>query len=190
MTVIAVLASDFDYKDDDNIIAYVNGEVRGKAKPIFNPEIKKYTYFFNIGGDAEQPMLFKVERGGSIIAQSSTIISYSNNTIIGTLAKPVELHFVKQAGEITVYPNPFSNIANISVDLRGLDVLNSHEIQFSVVDVKGRLVVSRPVQNVAGTAYTTNWNGRNADGIQCASGVYFIRLLVDGIPHNYRVIKQ
>ena len=54
-------------------------------------------------------MLFKVERGGSIIAQSSTIISYSNNTIIGTLAKPLELQFVKQAGEITVYPNPVTS---------------------------------------------------------------------------------
>ena len=190
MTVIATVASDFDFRDGDSIIAYVNGEVRGKAKPVFNPEIKKSTYFFNIGGDAEQSLLFVVERAGSIIAQSSTIISYSSNTIVGTLAKPLELHFVKQAGEITVYPNPFNSITNISVDLRGLEIMDSHEIQLSVVDVTGRQVLSRPVQNVSGTGYKTNWNGRNADGIQCARGIYFIRLVVDGIPHIYKVIKQ
>ena len=190
MTVIAILAPDFDYKDGDNIIAYVNGEVRGKAKPIFNPEIKKYTYFFNIGGDAEHSMLFKVERGGSIIAQSSTIISYSNNTIIGTLAKPLELQFVKQAGEITVYPNPFNGKTNISVDLRGTGFSDQHEIQMSVIDVTGRLLMSRPTQKASGTGYKTTWDGRNADGIQCPKGVYFIRIVVNDIPHLYKVIKQ
>ena len=131
-----------------------------------------------------------MERAGSIIAQSSTIISYNSNTIVGTLAKPLELHFVKQAGEITVYPNPFNSITNINVDLRGLEIMDSHEIQLSVVDVTGRQVLSRPVQNVSGTGYQTNWNGRNANGIQCARGIYFIRLVVDGIPHIYKVIKQ
>ena len=190
MTIIAIVTPDFDFRNGDSIIAYVNGEVCGKAKPILNPEINKYVYFFNIGGEAEQSLVFMIERGGGIIAQSSTIISYYTNAIVGTLAKPLELHFVKQAGLITVYPNPFNGTTNISLDLRGLAVTDSHEIQLSVVDVTGRLVLSRPIQKVSGTAYQTTWNGRNADGILCAKGLYFIHLMVDGIPHIDKVIKQ
>src|SRR5205085_7754640 len=171
-------------------IAYVNGEVRGKASPILDPEINRYTYFFNIGGEAEQSIVFMIDRDGTTIARSSNIISYITNSVVGTLAKPLELQFVKQAGTITVYPNPFNSTANISVDLRGLTVTGSHEIQLSVIDVSGRLVLSRPVQKVSGTGYKTTWNGRNAAGTLCSNGVYFIRMMVNGIPHIYKVIKQ
>jgi len=190
MTIAAIIAPGFEFRNDDNILAYVNGELRGKAKPILNPEINKFTWFFNIGGEAEQFIVFMIERGGSIIAQSSTVINYRTNTIIGTLSKPLELHFVKQADAITVYPNPFNSTVNISADLRGLGVSGNHEIQMSVVDLAGRLVWKGPIQKVSGTGYKTSWNGQNADGTPCSAGVYFIRVLVNGIPHFYKVIKQ
>ena len=190
MTIAAVVAPGFDFRNDDNILAYVNGELRGKAKPILNPEINKLTWFFNIGGEAEQFLVFMIERGGSIIAQSSTVMNYRTNTIIGTLTKPLELHFVKQVGAITVYPNPFNSTINISADLRGLAVSGSHEIQMSVVDLAGRLIWNGPIQKVSGTGYRTTWNGENTDGTPCSAGVYFIRMMVNGIPHFYKVIKQ
>ncbi|MDB5279232.1 MAG: Pentaxin family [Ferruginibacter sp.] len=190
MTIIATVAADFDFRKGDSIIAYVNGELRGKAKPILNPEINKFSYFFNIGGESEQPLVFMVERGGSIIAQSSTIVNYNNNTIMGTLNRPLELHFVKQAGAVTVYPNPFNNTTNISINLSGLAANESHEIRLSVVDVTGRVILTKPVQKVSGTGYTTNWNGRNAGGMMSSAGVYFIHTMIDGVPHIDKVIKQ
>ncbi|MDQ6812928.1 MAG: T9SS type A sorting domain-containing protein, partial [Bacteroidota bacterium] len=190
MTIIATVAPDFDFRSGDSILAYVNGEIRGKAKPILNPQINRYTYFFNVGGQAEQSLVFMIERSGSIVAQSNTIINYSTNTIVGTLAKPLELHFVKEAAVVMVYPNPFNNITNISVDLRGLTGTTNHEIQMTIVDVAGRTVLSRPVQKVSGTGYNTTWNGRNTNGTVCGNGVYFIKVMVDGAPHIYRVVKQ
>ncbi|MCW3081222.1 MAG: Pentaxin family, partial [Segetibacter sp.] len=190
MTIAAVVSPDFDFKNGDSIIAYVNGEVRGKAKPILNPAINRYTYFFNIGGESKQSIVFMIDRGGSIIAQSSNIVSYSTNTIIGTLANPLELNFVKGAGAITVYPNPFNSTTNISIDLRNLTVTGNHEIEWSVVDVAGRIILVSPSQKVFGTSYKTTWNGRNADGTLSNKGLYFIHISVDGIKHVYKVIKQ
>ena len=43
MTIAAIVAPGFDFRNGDSIVAYVNGEVRGKAKPILNPEINRYT---------------------------------------------------------------------------------------------------------------------------------------------------
>jgi hypothetical protein len=190
MTIVAVPAPGFDFKNGDMIVAYVNGEIRGKAKPILNPELNKFTYFFNIGGEAEQYLVFMVERGGSIVAQSSNVISYRSNTIIGTLTKPLELQFVKEGGTITVYPNPFNNTVSISADLRGLSRTGDHEIQLSVADMSGRLVWTGPIEKVFGTGYKTTWNGKSADGVPCSAGMYFMRMLVDGVPHTYKVIKQ
>jgi hypothetical protein len=190
MTIAAVIAPGFEWKNDDNILAFVNGELRGKAKPILNPQINKLTYFFNISGEAEQSLVFMIERNGSIIAQSSTVMSYRTNSIIGTLTKPLELHFSKQAVIITAYPNPFSNTINVSADLRGLTNNSSNEIRLSVVDLAGRLVWSAPIQKMSGTAYTSSWNGNNMDGSPCSAGVYFVRMIVNGVPHVYKVIKQ
>ncbi|HSU52079.1 MAG TPA: LamG-like jellyroll fold domain-containing protein, partial [Segetibacter sp.] len=190
MTIVAIVAPDFDYRSGDSIIAFVNGEMRGKSKPVYNPEITKNTYFFNIGGDAEQPVVFMVERNGQIVAQSNTIFSYRTNSNIGTLRKPVELHFEKQSQNITIYPNPFNNSTNISMDLRGLIGTNDHKIQVSIIDVAGKLVMQRPLQTVSGTGFTTTWNGRSNTGSVCSKGTYFINIMVDGVPHVYKVIKQ
>jgi hypothetical protein len=190
MTIIAVVAPGFDLRSGDSIMAYVNGEIRGKAKPILNPQINKNTWFFNIGGGAEQAIVFMVERNGSIVAQSSTVVRYNSNSIVGTLSQPLELQFVKNVDLITVNPNPFYQSTNISVDLSGLTGVNSKEIQLSVFDVAGRKVWSMPRQEVSVTRYTTTWNGRNSSGAVCSNGVYIIQVLVDGVPHIYKVIKQ
>lgn len=190
MTVAAIIATDFEFRSGDSVVAYVNGELRGKAKPIFNNKINRNTYFFNIGGDVEQSVVFMIDRGGEMIAQSSTMLSYRSNTSIGTLAKPLELHFIKQPGSITVFPNPFNKGTNISVDLRGVTFSQNHQLQLSVVDVAGRVVMKQPVKTISGTAFTTNWNGRNADGTICSKGIYFINLTIDGIPNIRKVVKQ
>ena len=65
MTIAAVIAPGFDFKSGDMVLAYVNGELRGKAKPLHNAELNADTYFLNIAGDAEQPVVFMVERAGA-----------------------------------------------------------------------------------------------------------------------------
>jgi hypothetical protein len=190
MTVIAIVAPGFDLKAGDTIIAYVNGEVRGKAKPILNPEINKYTWFFTIGGDAEQAIAFIVERGGSVVAQSTTVVNYGSNKVVGTLSKPLELQFVKLADLITVNPNPFDQQTTINVDLSRLTGSNAQVIQLSVFDVSGRTVWGMPLKKISGLKYTATWNGKNHAGAVCSSGVYIVQVAINGVPYSYKLIKQ
>jgi hypothetical protein len=190
MTIIATVAAASEFRSGDSIIVYVNGEVRGKAKPLLNPEINKNTWFFNIGGVAEQSLVFMHERDGNIIAQSSTVVRYSSNAIIGTLSKPLELQFVKNADVVTASPNPFSQSTTIRVDVSGLTGLNNQDIQVSVFDVAGRRIWRMPPQNTSGAKFTTIWNGLNSNGTPCSNGVYFIRVVLNGVSHIYKVIKQ
>jgi hypothetical protein len=188
MTIIAAVAPGFDLRSGDNIIAYANGAIVGKARPIQNPVINRNTYFFNIGGDAEQAIVFMVERDGSMVAQSGTVVQYHANSIAGTLAKPLELQFVKNTDFITVNPNPFNQSTIITVDLSGFT--GTREMQLSVFDVAGSQVWTMPVQKLSAMKYTTIWNGTNSSGGICTNGVYFIRVTVNGVSHMCKVIKQ
>jgi len=190
MTVIAVLAPGFDLRSGDSIMAYVNGEIRGKAKPILNSLINKNTWFFNIGGGAEQAIVFIVERGGSVVAQSSTVVNYGSNKVVGTLSKPLELQFVKLADLVTVNPNPFNQQTTINVDLSRLTGSNEQVIQLSVFDVTGRTVWGMPLQKISGLKYTATWNGKNHAGAVCSSGVYIVQVAINGVPYSYKLIKQ
>ncbi|RZJ99411.1 MAG: T9SS type A sorting domain-containing protein [Flavobacterium sp.] len=140
--------------------------------------------------DAEQLVVFMVERGSEIIARSSTSFNYRSNTNMGTLKKPVELHFVKQSGDITVYPNPFTSNINIAIDLRGMNSTIDHKILGSVTDVSGRLVMQMPLKTISGISSNITWNGRSGAGSICEKGIYFINVTIDGIPRIYKVIKQ
>ncbi len=189
MTITAVVGHGFEFKNGDSILAFVNGVLMGKTKPVYNPEINKHTYFFTISGDTEQPVVFVVERNGEWIAQSTTIVNYQSNTTVGTLLKPVELRFVQQGEMITVYPNPFNSSATISVNLRSLSI-GDHRVQVTIMDLSGRLVKQMPLKTVSGTGFTSTWNGTNASGTPVSKGVYFITTVVDGVPYTRKVVKQ
>ena len=79
------------------------------------------------------------------------------------------------------YPNPFTVRTNVSF------ILNepSH-VTVDVFDVLGRKVKSIFSGNMAGGYAELAWNGSNNNGTRVASGVYFIRLLVNG---SMKVLK-
>ncbi|RYZ23501.1 MAG: T9SS type A sorting domain-containing protein, partial [Sphingobacteriales bacterium] len=189
MTIVAMVSPGSEFRKSDSIVAYVNGEVRGKAKAILNPDINSDTYFFNIGGEADQSIVFMVERDGAPVAQSSTVIRYSSNTVMGTLAKPMELQFVKQANVFTVNPNPFNQSTTIRLDVTGLPNANSSAIQVTVLDVLGRKVSNLSLQKLSPTTYTATWNGKSSSGAVSSNGVYFIQAIVAGVPHVFKVLK-
>ena len=190
MTVTVTLSPDADFKTGDSILAYVNGELRGKAKPVYNPEIKMSSYFFNLSGDRAQPVVFVLQRNGETIAQSTTVISYQSNASIGTLSKPLELQFSKTAGIVTIYPNPFTNNTNISVSLKGSTQGGNHSVQVSVFDAAGRQVHQMPAKTFSGTGFNAVWDGHNLSGKTVDKGVYFIKVVIDAQPQVYKVVKQ
>ncbi|MEO6917211.1 MAG: T9SS type A sorting domain-containing protein, partial [Chitinophagaceae bacterium] len=190
MTIAAVVAGEFTLQAGDTIVAFVGGELRGKAIPIKNPEIANLTYFLNIGGEAEQPVLFMVQRGRDFVAQAVSVINYRSNTNMGKLSKPFELRFSKQSLTTTIYPNPFTTSTNLTVDLGGSQATGNHEVQVSIVDTRGRLMLQKAKEIVSGTTYKMSWNGKKSDGSDCANGIYFIHVVVDNIPRVYSVMRQ
>jgi len=66
------------------------------------------------------------------------------------------------------YPNPFN--PSTSIDF---EVFESSKVSLNVYDLSGRLVKNLLSGNLNSGAYSIEWNGKNANGISAAAGVYF-----------------
>ena len=68
------------------------------------------------------------------------------------------------------YPNPFNPITLIPFDLA-----STSNVSLVIYDLHGNKVRSLVKGTFSAGSYTTSWNGRNDDGIQLGSGIYFYR---------------
>lgn len=68
-------------------------------------------------------------------------------------------------------PNPFNPTTTI-----GYEVVSPAQVRLAVYDAAGRLVNELVNRTLAPGSYSLTWDGRTADGIDVASGVYLIRL--------------
>ncbi len=69
------------------------------------------------------------------------------------------------------FPNPFNPKTRLSFDLG-----QPASVRLSILDSAGRLVKVLHAGPIAGGAHDFAWDGRDAQGEQSASGVYFARL--------------
>ncbi|MFO7626181.1 MAG: FlgD immunoglobulin-like domain containing protein, partial [Candidatus Fermentibacteraceae bacterium] len=70
-----------------------------------------------------------------------------------------------------VSPNPFSSSTSVVFQSPGLSSMT-----FQVFDIAGRLVRTQSIGNSPAGQHTITWDGRDSQGAELASGVYFIRL--------------
>jgi hypothetical protein len=72
-------------------------------------------------------------------------------------------------------PNPFNATTRISFDLE-----TGGRAQLRIYDVLGRAVRSLVDAHLFTGRWTAAWDGRDASGRRLPTGVYFVRLAVDG----------
>lgn len=75
---------------------------------------------------------------------------------------------------VTVTPNPFSNVINIHVDNQGM------EYTVRVYNTLGQLVMKTKSSEENITIDTKNW----------ASGVYILRITLNGEDYDVRIVKR
>jgi len=84
---------------------------------------------------------------------------------------------------LTTYPNPFSAFTNIKVSaLNGSAIKHAsvHSASITIYNVKGQKVKSIELDPHKAGEQITAWDGRDAEGVLCSSGVYIVNLMVNG----------
>jgi flagellar hook assembly protein FlgD len=74
----------------------------------------------------------------------------------------------------------------------GVTILFTNErtgpVDLSIFDLRGRLVRRLAAQNFPAGAHALHWDGRNAQGQMVASGVYLVRVVMDGKAHASKAV--
>jgi hypothetical protein len=143
--------------------------------------------------------------GGGVFGNGGTTVSGASNRVMGTVGQPVtglssgaansvcsgwwcaggkQVVAVGPAprrhGDVVEFGVPSPNPSNGAVSFV-LYLPRAASVEFNVYDVRGSLA-RRVVSGVVGSGEKTLiWDGRGANGERVGSGVYFARLVVDGV---------
>jgi glucose/arabinose dehydrogenase len=77
------------------------------------------------------------------------------------------------------YPNPFQ-LGRKSTAIQ-YSLAQSGNVEIRIYNLKGELVSTLIGRNQPAGSFRVDWDGRNVAGTQLASGLYFYRLIVDGV---------
>ena len=174
MNIIAVLESN-DMMGEFEVAAFVNGEVRGSARPTYVEPIDAYVLFMTIYGEEGEEVSFKYYDIYSDEEHSiNNTVNYSDNAIIGSIREPY-MFFAntlgmdeKVANTLSIYPNPTTTNTAISF-----------ETTFDMVEVFNSL----------GAKVAEYRNVDRIEGME-AAGVYVIRVTNDSAVQNCRLIVK
>jgi Secretion system C-terminal sorting domain len=78
---------------------------------------------------------------------------------------------VPQASSLSIYPNPFNPELTVHYNIVG-----TQEVQIAIYNLRGEKVITLLDEVLAAGAGEQIWDGRNAQGSACGSGVYFVQL--------------
>lgn len=84
---------------------------------------------------------------------------------------------------LSCYPNPFKSQTNFEFKLSKGGVP-----ELGIYNLKGQLVKKYPSSYFPTGKSTLTWNGLSDSGTELASGIYFLRMKVQGITHTQKLI--
>jgi len=87
----------------------------------------------------------------------------------------------REPGVVSAYPNPFNAGVTLVVSLPA-SRNRTDVVAIQIIDVLGRLVRQLSVNGESNDQVAVVWDGRVDSGVEAASGVYFARLSVGGVP--------
>ena len=172
MTMIAMT----DVEGDNyEVAAFVNGEVRGSARPVYVEELNAYILVLTISGDdvAEVSFMYYDLTTGEEV-EFSNRINYSNDAIVGSITEPYMLtRGTTGIGEaamsqVNIYPNPTTTGTEINLQ--------------TVCDTV-------EVFNALGVKVAEYQNVDSIDALETA-GIYVIRITNNGNVQNCRLVVK
>ena len=172
MTMVAVL----DVKGGDyEVAAFVGGEVRGSARPVYIESLDAYMFFLTIHGEEVEEMTFKVyDLATGEEYDLNNRMNYSNDAVVGSIDNPYLLSRgttgigESAMSEVNIYPNPTTTGREVNL---------------------GSVCDTVEVFNALGVKIAEYQNVDAIDALETA-GIYVIRITNDGNVQNCRLIVK
>ena len=175
-----VTAGRFEIGNSDNIYDFNTDQKQGYIVLENENEQNQY-YEVEFGNLSSNDNKIVINIDGAPIS-SDLELSYqlfSKDGMIGNgmmqLRNPDEFNLYQN------YPNPFSNQTTIMYDIPSL-MVNMVDVEIHIYNTLGKLIRTIDEGDKGAGQHTTVWDGKNDDGENVSSGVYFyqLRAKVDG----------
>ena len=171
MNIVAMFEAD---GDNYEIAAFVGGEVRGSARPIYVEPLDAYMFFLTVHGEDVEEMSFRVyDLATGEEYNLNDRMNYTDNAIVGSITEPYIFRGTVGVGEtslseVNVYPNPTTtgNEINLGTECDTVEVFNALGVKVA------------EYQNVD-----------TVDALETA-GIYVIRITNNGNVQNCRLIVK
>lgn len=170
------------------LLALVNDEVMGIAKPEFNPITGHYDYFMVMYSNTEHTLVEFVlaDEFGNKLSGVHEQVDFGDNVIKGNLKEPIDLTLKQEVileNGLSVFPNPF----NESTTLR-FKLLENAEVTIDIVDVTGKKVTNITTEMLSAGFHELKWDAKDSEGLQVKSGVYLVRARINGEFFVHRLV--
>ncbi|MDB5281359.1 MAG: hypothetical protein JWO06_434 [Bacteroidota bacterium] len=111
-----------------------------------------------------------------------TKVDNSNNNLAVVMAGTAADTKVEASMNITTYPNPFIENANINYNLTG-----DSKVKMEVFDISGKLVANLFEGNQKAGVYNYTFSGKNYSS---QSGMYIIKMTVNGDVYSHQIVQM
>ena len=81
------------------------------------------------------------------------------------------------------YPNPFNPTTTIS-----FEIPNDAHVSLEIYNVRGQMVKRLLNTHKAIGKHSVTWDGKDEQGRDCSSGIYYYRLKSNGVIHTQKML--
>ena len=201
MTITALIESDtFGINDPyDMIVALVDDEVRGVARPLYIPQMDEYRIFMTVYSNEanDETIEFRIwDNDAERIMKGAELVYFTPDDRMGTVTQPLMIAmtslsvfddgFIPEEFMLSQnYPNPFNPITKI-----GIGVPEVAKVRVTIFDIMGRQVKTLMNHDMQPGYQFVVWNGTNQFSEHVSSGIYFVVMEGKGATDNFRDVKK
>ena len=123
---------------------------------------------------------------GNFLIKAKDAVVYTNNQYqlsANSFSESIESHLNNSLQKIETFPNPFNSNILIQVETSSKDL-----IHFSIYNALGEMVFHQVRNDINKGINTFNWNGRNSNGLDVPTGMYFVLIKQNDATTNKKII--
>ena len=123
---------------------------------------------------------------GNYYINAKHAVVYTNNQYqlsTHSFSEEIESIVDSSINKIVPFPNPFNSSISIQIDTESRDM-----IRFSIYNVLGEMIFQKIENNITRGINKFSWNGRDSDGLEVPTGMYFILIKQNDITVNKKII--
>jgi hypothetical protein len=182
----------------DIIGAFVGGQCRGVASPVYVECMRRYVAFLMIysneaGGEEVSFRAFDAD--AALVYEIDESIRSGTDAVEGTVLEPLVLNAgaVHEEEETEIptafglaqnFPNPFNPATVISYDVPS----GGGQVSIRIYDVGGRLIRTLVDGNETAGRKSVAWHGLDNRGNSVATGVYFYQMKAPGFEKTRKMV--